>query len=128
MRRFKKDEQVPMNIQLVDERTQRPPAIPTVSPERAVSGKKFMQTLNENIYRELERVADGRGVSIQGLIRAIIIPEWVSSQSDNNTVARPSSTGINHSDETVFRRSNIMISSILNGSSNSFRTQRSERP
>jgi hypothetical protein len=40
------------------------------------SGKKFMLTLRPSVFDELRRVADERGVTIQGLIRAVIVPEW----------------------------------------------------
>lgn len=39
---------------------------------------KFMQTLDDAIYRELEKIAKRRGISIQELIRAVIVPEWVN--------------------------------------------------
>jgi Ribbon-helix-helix protein, copG family len=39
---------------------------------------KFMQTLDDTIYRELEKIAKRRGISIQELIRAVIVPEWVT--------------------------------------------------
>ena len=39
---------------------------------------KFMQTLDDQIYRELEKIAKRRGISIQELIRAVIVPEWVN--------------------------------------------------
>ncbi len=35
-----------------------------------------MLTLRDSVYGELEKAADQRGVSIQGLIRAVIVPEW----------------------------------------------------
>ena len=44
---------------------------------------KFMQTLDDVIFRELEKVAKKRGISIQELIRAVIVPEWIT---DNNGV------------------------------------------
>jgi hypothetical protein len=37
-----------------------------------------MQTLDDLIYRELERIAKRRGITIQELIRAVIVPEWIS--------------------------------------------------
>jgi predicted DNA-binding ribbon-helix-helix protein len=37
-----------------------------------------MQTLDDTIYRELEKIAKRRGISIQELIRAVIVPEWVT--------------------------------------------------
>jgi hypothetical protein len=37
-----------------------------------------MQTLDDIIYRELEKVAKKRGITIQELIRAVIVPEWIT--------------------------------------------------
>ena len=42
---------------------------------------KFMQTLDDAIYRELEKIAKRRGISIQELIRAVIVPEWVTGHN-----------------------------------------------
>jgi predicted DNA-binding ribbon-helix-helix protein len=42
---------------------------------------KFMQTLDDTIYRELEKIAKRRGISIQELIRAVIVPEWVTGHN-----------------------------------------------
>ena len=39
---------------------------------------KFMQTLDDMIYRELEKIAKRRGITIQELIRAVIVPEWIN--------------------------------------------------
>jgi hypothetical protein len=39
---------------------------------------KFMQTLDDLIYRELEKIAKRRGITIQELIRAVIVPEWIN--------------------------------------------------
>lgn len=41
------------------------------------STKKFMQTLERVFYRELERIAARRGITVQQLIRAVIVPEWL---------------------------------------------------
>ena len=41
-----------------------------------------MQTLNDHSYKELERLAKQRGITVQELIRAVIIPEWVNEQRD----------------------------------------------
>jgi len=41
---------------------------------------KFMQTLDDAIYMRLEQVAKQRGITVQELIRAVIIPEWMRSQ------------------------------------------------
>jgi hypothetical protein len=54
-----------------------------VSPaNRIVLARKFMQTLDDHVYKELGKFAEQRGVTIQGLIRAVIVPEWISSQGD----------------------------------------------
>jgi len=37
-----------------------------------------MQTLDDIIYRELEKIAKRRGITIQELIRAVIVPEWIN--------------------------------------------------
>ncbi len=40
--------------------------------------RKFMQTLQPLAYKTLERIAKERGLTVQELIRAIVIPEWLS--------------------------------------------------
>jgi hypothetical protein len=50
-----------------------------ISREIVVSSlPKFMQTLDDIIYRELEKIAKRRGITIQELIRAVIVPEWIN--------------------------------------------------
>ena len=50
-----------------------------ISRETVVSRlPKFMQTLDDLIYRELEKIAKRRGITIQELIRAVIVPEWIN--------------------------------------------------
>ena len=36
-----------------------------------------MQMIDPSVFAELEAIAEGRGISVQELIRAIIIPEWL---------------------------------------------------
>lgn len=38
---------------------------------------KFMQTLDSAVYEKLQKIARERGITIQELIRAVIIPEWL---------------------------------------------------
>ena len=38
---------------------------------------KFMQTLDDEIHRTLEEIAKERGISVQELIRAVIVPDWL---------------------------------------------------
>ena len=47
-----------------------------------------MLTLRDSVYVDLEKAADKRGVTIQGLIRAVIVPEWQREQSIVNQVGR----------------------------------------
>lgn len=46
---------------------------------------KFMQTLEDTVYRELEKIAKRRGITIQELIRAVIVPEWVNGHNGGET-------------------------------------------
>ena len=55
--------------------------IVTGTVRRQVIGRKFMQTLDDQVYRDLVRFADRRGVTVQGLIRAVIVPDWIISQN-----------------------------------------------
>jgi len=44
-----------------------------------VSNKmKFMQMLDSQTYRILQKEAKNRGASIQELLRTVIIPDWLS--------------------------------------------------
>ena len=52
---------------------------------------KFMQTLDDTIYKELEKMAKRRGISIQELIRAVIVPEWVTGHSGTDAKESPAS-------------------------------------
>ena len=45
------------------------------------NNKKFMQTFEKSAYQKLERIANERGVTLQELMRAVIIPEWLKEQS-----------------------------------------------
>jgi len=42
-----------------------------------MSMPKFMQTLDQEIYERLQEIANARGIKVQELIRAVIIPEWL---------------------------------------------------
>ena len=50
--------------------------------ELELSGKmkKFLQSLDDGVYSQLEKLAKKRGVNIQELIRAVIIPEWLEDK------------------------------------------------
>jgi len=56
---------------------------PVISLDRVLGTlPKFMQTLNDHMYRELEKVAKKRGVTVQELIRAVVLPEWMAKQEE----------------------------------------------
>ena len=38
---------------------------------------KFMQSLDPEVYSELRKIAKDRGISMQELIRAVIVPDWM---------------------------------------------------
>ncbi len=43
---------------------------------------KFMQTLDEEIYNRLQEIAGQRGITLQELIRAVIIPDWLTEMQN----------------------------------------------
>ena len=47
---------------------------------RRPPGKKFMQVLTKQEYDLLKRLAKRRHLSIQTLLRAIIIPDWLENE------------------------------------------------
>ncbi|HEY4657544.1 MAG TPA: hypothetical protein VIH34_03565 [Candidatus Bathyarchaeia archaeon] len=59
---------------------------PTTSTSRQILGRKFMQTLNDQVHRELSTLAQQRGITVQGLIRAVIVPEWVNSRENKTSI------------------------------------------
>jgi hypothetical protein len=42
------------------------------------NNKKFMQTLETETYHAIAKVASQRGATVQELLRAVIIPEWLN--------------------------------------------------
>lgn len=54
--------------------------------------RKFMQTIGHEMFLELERISDEKGIHVQTLLRAVIIPEWMqehglSKQEIQNSLA-----------------------------------------
>jgi hypothetical protein len=43
---------------------------------------KFMQTLDDDIFKKLTGIANSRGITVQELIRAVIIPEWLKEKEE----------------------------------------------
>ncbi len=53
---------------------------------------KFMQSLNPDVYAELDRLAKERGISVQELVRAVVVPEWIRNHDSKGNDARPNKT------------------------------------
>jgi hypothetical protein len=57
---------------------------------------KFMQSLGDENYRRLLAEAKARDVTVQALIRTIVVPDWLKAAptgqiSIQNTIAQPTS-------------------------------------
>jgi hypothetical protein len=46
-----------------------------------------MLALDEKVFGELDRLARTRNISIQELLRAVVVPEWIREE-DQSTLAR----------------------------------------
>ena len=53
------------------------------------SNHKFMQTIGEEMFNELERISKEKGIRVQTLLRAVIIPEWVQVQKLSKAQRNP---------------------------------------
>ena len=47
---------------------------------------KFMQSLGDSAYTKLRKIADDRDITVQELIRAIVIPDWLKTAEKHNGV------------------------------------------
>ena len=45
---------------------------------------KFMQSLGDSAYTKLRKIADDRDITVQELIRAIVIPDWLKLAEAQN--------------------------------------------
>ena len=45
---------------------------------------KFMQSLGDSAYTKLRKIADDRDITVQELIRAIVIPDWLKTAEKQN--------------------------------------------
>jgi hypothetical protein len=61
---------------------------------------KFMQVLDRTIFLRLSRMAKTRGVTVQELIRVIVIPYWMNRLQE----ATPKSTNRNRDSDSRRRR------------------------
>lgn len=48
---------------------------------QSVRTRKFMQTLDIRLFTELEKVAKSRGITVQQLLRAVVVPEWFKQEN-----------------------------------------------
>ncbi len=53
-----------------------------------ITATKFMQSLDPQIYAQLRKMAKDRGITMQELIRAVIVPDWMKRTGSS----RPSSS------------------------------------
>jgi len=49
---------------------------------------RFMQTLETDILNKLAIIAKERGITVQELIRAVIIPEWMKDRTNHHPPER----------------------------------------
>ena len=45
---------------------------------------KFMQSLGDSAYIKLRKIAEDRDITVQELIRAIVIPDWLKMAEKRN--------------------------------------------
>src|SRR5438132_12984025 len=45
---------------------------------------KFMQVLDRGIFLKLKQLARNRGVTVQELIRVLVIPDWMRKSQEEN--------------------------------------------
>jgi hypothetical protein len=50
---------------------------------------KFMQSLDPQVYSELRKIAKERGITMQELIRAVIVPDWMTKDETRNAGGSP---------------------------------------
>lgn len=50
----------------------------------AIYLSKFMQSLGDAAYTKLRKIADERDITVQELIRAIVIPDWLKIAEKHN--------------------------------------------
>lgn len=41
---------------------------------------RFLMSMRRGVYEKLRQLSDERGISVQELIRAVIIPDWLLSK------------------------------------------------
>lgn len=41
---------------------------------------RFLQTMDDGIYSKLDKLAKRRGITVQDLIRGVIVPDWLEKK------------------------------------------------
>ncbi len=77
-----------------NERAKRPKTAELVENQRDTN-RKFMQTIGEDMFKQLEILAEEKGVGVQTLLRAVIIPEWVRHHEVARSTAARTQAGSN---------------------------------
>jgi hypothetical protein len=57
---------------------------------------KFMQSLDPQVYTHLTKIAKARGISMQELIRAVIVPDWMKKAEDGSRKSSASGRKVGH--------------------------------
>lgn len=47
---------------------------------RIMAMAKFIQTLSDTVFADLKKIADEKGISVQELIRAVIVPDYLKEE------------------------------------------------
>jgi len=47
---------------------------------------KFIQTLDDDVYLEISRHAQNRGVSVQEFFRAVVVPDWHAHRLEQSRI------------------------------------------
>jgi hypothetical protein len=55
---------------------------------------KFMAALSDEMFQVLLREAKSRGISVQELLRAIIIPDWIKGRRTSNLLTNSQITRV----------------------------------
>ncbi len=55
---------------------------------------KFMQSLHQGVYEQLEKMAKERGITVQELVRAVVVPEWMRIKNGNSAPTQQLSSRI----------------------------------
>ncbi len=72
---------------------------------------KFIFSLGEENFKMLAAEAKARDITIQELIRAVIIPDWMRHNLDVRTHREPASV-LQHTTGFLSQRNNILPSSV----------------